>query len=103
MKLRKVEQETIINFNQQDKVANVYTCSKTWMRHMENKLKLKPIKVYSHAREYECPKEWIRKPQKQRRMSDSQKKNLSHRFTPQSILDEKLASAQEKLEVNTNV
>jgi len=93
MKLTKYEQETIINFNQGSNIASVYTCSKAWMRHMENKLKLKPVNTFSHAREYECPKEWIRKPRKQRRVSDTQKKVLRLRFSPQSILEEKIPCA----------
>ena len=86
MRLAKYEQETIINFNQVEDIAYIYTCSKSWMRHMEKVLKLKPIKIHSYAREYECPKAWIRKPRKTRQLSESQKKKLSKRLSQKSIL-----------------
>jgi len=31
MRLSRYEQETIINFNQAEDVAYIYTCSKAWM------------------------------------------------------------------------
>lgn len=86
MRLSRQEQETIINFNQGDETASIYTCSKAWMRHFEKGLKLKPTTVYSYAREYECPKAWIRKPRKPRKLSESQKVNLRRRLSRKPIL-----------------
>ena len=76
MKLSRQEQETIINFNQAEDKAYIYTCSKAWMSHMENRLALKPMRMEPYAREYECPKSWIRKPQKTRKVSQEQKARL---------------------------
>jgi hypothetical protein len=39
------EKETIINFNQGEKVAYIYTYEKSWQKHMEQKLKIKPSEV----------------------------------------------------------
>ena len=88
MRLTRQEQETIINFNQAEDIAYVYTCSKAWIRHMEKVLGLKPTKVYSYAREYELPKVWIRKPRKTRQLSETQKQKLRQRLTQTSILSE---------------
>lgn len=88
MRLTQQEKETIINFNQGEGTAYIYTCSKAWINHMENKLHLKPIRIHSYAREYECPKTWIRKPQKPRKLSKEQKLKLKHRFLQTSILSE---------------
>ena len=81
MKLSKQEQETIINFNQAEDVAYIYTCSISWMNHLEKKLGLNPVKTRdSYAKDYECPKSWIRKPCKPRRLSDEQKRNVRRRL-----------------------
>ena len=88
IRLTKYEQETIINFNQGEDTAYIYTCSKAWMNHFEKVLKLKPTEVHSYAREYECPKAWIRKPRKPRKMSEEQKRKLAQRLSQTSILSE---------------
>ena len=81
MRLSKREQETIINFNQAEDIAYIYTCSKAWIAHMENKLGLKPTKIQSYAREYVCPKTWLRKPQKPRQLSEQHKHKLRQRLS----------------------
>ena len=86
MRLTKYEQETIINFNQGEDVAYIYTCSKSWMRHMEKLPGLEPTKINSQAREYACPKEWIRKPREPRQLSEIQKQKLRQRLAQASIL-----------------
>lgn len=43
-KLDPFEKETIISFNQGEKVAYVYTYEKSWQKHFEQKLKIKPEK-----------------------------------------------------------
>ena len=80
MRLTKQEQETIVNFNQKEDIAYIYTCSKAWMNHLENKLHLKPTQINPCARTYECPKTWIRKPQKPRILSNKQKSELHQRL-----------------------
>ena len=86
MRLTRWEQETIINFNQAEDIAYIYTCSKAWMNHMEKRLGIKPTKKYSYASEYECPKVWIRMPRKPRQLSEKQKLILSKRLSQKSIL-----------------
>jgi hypothetical protein len=86
VRLTKQEQETIIVFNQADDTASVYTCSKSWMQHIEKTLGLKPTALHGHAREYEVPKAWIRKPRKPRQLSESQKQKLRQRLSQRSIL-----------------
>ena len=93
MKLTRQEQETIINFNQAEGVAYIYTCSKAWIGHFEKVLGLKPTKVHSYAREYECPKAWIKKPRKPRQMSETQKQKLRLRLVQKSILSQKMPCA----------
>ena len=88
MKLTKYEQETIINFNQGEDIAYIYTCSKAWMRHFEKVLKLKPTTKYSYAREYECPKAWIKKPRKPRKLSESHKRKLRQGLSRKPVLSE---------------
>ena len=89
MRLTREEQETIINFNQGEQTAHIYTCSKSWMSHLENKLGLKPTKLYgTYAREYELPKTWIRKPRKPRKVSEERRAKLAQRLHPASILSE---------------
>ena len=36
------EQETIINFNKDDKLASIFTYEKRWQKHLEQRLGLKP-------------------------------------------------------------
>jgi len=93
----KYEQETIINFNQAEDVAYIYTCSKAWMRHMEKLLDLKPAKTYSEAKEYICPKAWIRKPRKPRQLSESQRQKIGQRLHQKSILSEVMPCAVREL------
>jgi len=86
MRLSRYEQETIINFNQAEDVAYIYTCSKAWMQHLEKKLSLKPKQINYYAREYECPKSWIKKPLKPRKLSGEQKRKLSQRLHQKAVL-----------------
>ena len=88
MRLSRQEQETIINFNQAEDTAYIYTCSKAWIRHFEKVLKLEPTTVHSYAREYECPKAWIKKPRKPRKLSESQRQKLRERLSKKPVLSE---------------
>jgi len=89
MRLNKYEQETIINFNQAEDTAYIYTCSKSWMNHFEKVLKLKPKELFdNYAKGYECPKVLIRKPSKTKQLSEEQKKKLSQRLHQKSVLSE---------------
>ena len=88
MKLSKQEQETIINFNQGEGTAYIYTCSKAWIRHFEKVLNLKPTAIHSYAKEYECPKAWIRKPRKTKKLSESHKQKLRQGLSKKPVLSE---------------
>ena len=87
--LNNYERETIINFNEAEDTAYIYTCSISCMNHMEKVLGVKPRKKYSYAREYECPKTWIKKPRKLRILSEKQRQNLVERMSQISNLSEK--------------
>lgn len=94
MRLTRQEQETIINFNQAEGVAYIYTCSKSWIRHMEKVLGLKPTTIYDpYRRAYECPKAWVRKPRKPRQMSETQKQKLRLRLEQKPILRREMPCA----------
>jgi len=98
MRLTRQEQETIINFNQAEDIAYIYTCSKSWMRHMEKVLGLQPTEIYgSYARAYQCPKAWIRKPQKPRQLSEKQKRALRERLSQKSVLRKDMPCAVAEL------
>jgi hypothetical protein len=71
------EQETIVNFNEAEDMAVIYTHSHKWMRHLEDELGMQPIRDYGEAREYEIPKKWLRLPQKPRTASPAQKAHLA--------------------------
>ena len=72
--LDKFEQETIINFNKGEKTASIFTYEKTWQRHLEKKLGLKPIMVNSFGgKEYEIDKSRIKMPHAKRKLSKKQR------------------------------
>lgn len=94
MRLSREEQETIINFNEAEDTAYIYTCSKAWIRHMEKELGLKPTEVHgSYARDYACPKAWIKKPRRPRQLSEEQKRRLRQRLPDKSILRQDMPCA----------
>ena len=69
MSLTKYEQETIISFNKEEKVAYIFTYEKTWQEHLERKLKLKPVMKNSWGgREYEIPKDRIKMPRAKKKV-----------------------------------
>ena len=86
-KLTNYEQETIINFNKGEDVAYIFTYEKTWQKHLEKKLGIKPL--YDNGfggREYEIDKKRIRPPRAPRRLSDSAKKKLTERLHGNRVL-----------------
>ena len=75
------EQETIISFNKAEDAASIFTYEKTWQKHLEGKLGLKPVMDNGFGgKEYELPKSRIRPPKAPRRLSDSAKKKLAERL-----------------------
>jgi len=81
MGLARDERETIINWNEKDELASIYTDSKAWQHHLEKKLGLKPIHVYElGAREYLIDKKWIRLPRAPLKLSDEARAKLARRL-----------------------
>ena len=80
-KLTSYEQETIINFNKAEDIAYIFTYEKTWQKHLEKKLGLKPVCDNGFGgREYELPKKMIKPPRAPRQLSDSTKRKLAERL-----------------------
>ena len=80
-KLPADEQETIINFNKAEDTATIFTYEKTWQKHLEGKLGLKPVMDNGFGgKEYELPKSRIKPPRIPRRLSSSAKKELAERL-----------------------
>jgi len=81
------EQETIINFNKEERIAYIFTYEKSWQKYLENKLGIKPL--YDNGfdgREYELPKKMIKPPRAPRKLSDSAKKKLAERLHQSRVL-----------------
>ena len=75
------EQETIINFNKEESIAYVFTYEKTWQRHLERRLGLKPTMNNGHGgKEYQLPKSSIPMPRAKRRYSEQTKKKMAARL-----------------------
>jgi len=84
------EQETIINFNKAEDVAYVFTYEKTWQKHLEGKLGLKPVMDDGFGgKEYQVPKNMIKPPRAPRRLSDSAKRKLVERLHKNRFLGAK--------------
>lgn len=86
-RLTNYEQETIINFNKAEDMGYIFTYEKTWQKHLEGRLGLKPL--YDNGfggREYEIDKKRIRPPKAPRKLSASAKKNLAERLHQNRVL-----------------
>lgn len=86
-RLTNYEQETIINFNKEEKIAYIFTYEKTWQKRLEGKLGLKPL--YDNGfggREYELSKKLIKPPRAPRKLSDTAKKKLAERLRGNRVL-----------------
>lgn len=72
------EQETIINFNKEEKIAYILTYDKSWQKHLEKKLGLTPVKDNGFGgKEYVIDKKRIKMPRAVGHVSDKQRKRLS--------------------------
>ena len=61
------EKETIINFNEGEEHAHIFTYNKTWQSHLEKDLGLTPTLKNQHGgRGYKLPKKLIPMPRKPR-------------------------------------
>ena len=80
-KLSNAEQETIINFNKEDKIAYLFTYEITWQQHLEKKLGLKPTMDNGFGgKSYEIDKKRIKPPRAPVKISDANRKKLSERL-----------------------
>ena len=88
------EQETIINFNKAEDIASIFTYEKTWQKHLEGRLGLKPVMLNEYGgREYELPKKMIKPPRAPRRLSDEAKRKLAERLHANRVFSSKHACA----------
>jgi hypothetical protein len=66
MKLTKYEMETIINFNEEEKIANIYTHNSALIRRLEKLSIERPDECSvaynqgSHGASFDVPKKWIK-------------------------------------------
>lgn len=67
MQLSKLEQETVISFNEDEKTANVYTFNSSLQKQLEqlqqerpDECKLYRESCFGKAKEYTIPKKWIK-------------------------------------------
>ena len=89
-KLTYYEQETIIHFNKAEDIAHIFTYEKTWQKHLENKLGLKPIMDNGcGGKGYEIDKKRIPIPRAPRKLSDSTKRKLTERLHQNRVLNAK--------------
>lgn len=79
MGLTGYEKETIINFNEAEHTAYIFTYNKSWQKHLEQKLGLKPSNVNGFGgKDYELPKQWVKLPRGPRQLSAETRAKLSN-------------------------
>lgn len=75
------EQETIINFNKEGSIAYIFTYERTWQKHLEQRLGLKPLMNNGFGgKEYQLPKGLISMPRAKRQYSEQTKKKMAARL-----------------------
>lgn len=75
-----VERETIINFNEEEKTASIFTYNKVWQKHFEKQLGLKPIMNNGFGgKEYEIDKKRIPMPRAPMKLSAEARARLVER------------------------
>lgn len=83
MNLTKYEQETIINYNNEEKTASVFTYDKSLIRKLDKRLvessDIKLIRRGEDFAEYSLPKKWI-KVSFPRQYSDEQRAEMAERM-----------------------
>ncbi len=85
--LTSYEQETIINFNKEEKIAYIFTYEKTWQKHLEGKIGLKPVMDNGFGgKEYQIDKKRIPMPRAPSKLSDSAKNKLVERLHGNRVL-----------------
>lgn len=77
-KLAGYEKETIINFNEAEAIAYIFTYNKSWQRHLERELGLAPAMVNGYGgKSYEVDKELIKLPRPRRQLSEKTRVQLA--------------------------
>lgn len=83
MNLTKYEQETIINYNNEEKTASIFTYDKSLIRKLDKRLAemsdMKLIRRGEYFAEYSLPKKWI-KVAFPRQYSDEQRAEMAERM-----------------------
>ena len=80
-KLTGYEKETVINFNEAEAEASIFTYNRTWQKHLENKLKLKPVMNNGFGgKEYHIDKHRIRPPRIPVQLSAEAKRERAERL-----------------------
>ena len=81
-RLSNAEQETIICFDKESKTASIFTYEKTWQKHLEKKLGLKPVKDNGFGgREYLIGKDRISMPRARVQLSQDEKTRRSEQLS----------------------
>ena len=84
-KLSNYEKETIINFNEGEDMASIFTYNKVWQRHLEKRLGLKPVMDNGcGGKEYEIPKKRIKPPRAPVKLSAEARAKLTKRMKDMS-------------------
>ena len=79
MPLANYERETIINFNEAEDRAYVFTYNKSWQKHLEEKLGLKPVNANGFGgKDYELPRKMVKPPIAPRKLSAETRAKLSN-------------------------
>lgn len=83
--LTSYERETIINFNEEEKIASVYTFNKALKNKLNKLVGVNPdihvIRSSDEMSEFEVPKSWIKvSPPKQVNLSDEQRAAIAARL-----------------------
>jgi hypothetical protein len=62
--MSKYEMETIVNFNDEEATATIYTCNKAWMNRLSKFASLSPLitltRTDEYSRTYKYPKSWVK-------------------------------------------
>lgn len=81
-KLSNYERETIINFNEGDSMASIFTYNKTWQKHLEKRLGLESTMDNGFGgKGYQIPKKRIRPPRAPVKLSAEAKAKLTKRLS----------------------
>jgi len=90
MALTKAEKETIVNFNEEEEVAYIFTYRKNWQRKLESMGYKPDFENDYKGKGYTVPKSLvITPPRKPKRLSDTQKQKLHQRLSEKPILRKK--------------